>query len=206
MIIETNNTTSVACLATHFAYLSSGDETMDLVTFIFRNNYAWNHSPITSQLHRELTRARERLRRHFKCNPVATRRSVHHAALVIGISRECTSFTPCETMRVFFSFAFLLAFARFFPFEECPPPPNVDSPPVRLDALPRQHSQLVSLPRGLALWIEHGGPASLGPVDDICHSGHFNTLKELAVKTMEDLRVWGLAKKFHRILRNFNHD
>lgn len=46
---------------------------MGLVTFIFRNNYAWNHSPAISQLHGELTRARERLRQRFTRNPVATR-------------------------------------------------------------------------------------------------------------------------------------
>lgn len=179
---------------------------MDLVTFIFRNNYAWNHGLSTSQLNKELTRAREKLRIRFRRNPLATRRSVHHAALIVSISRECTSFTPCETMRVFFSFAFLLAFARFFPFEDLPPPPQIDGPPVRLDELPRQHAQQSGFSRSLDIWIEHGGPASLGSVDDICQQRNFQSLKEVAVKTLESLRVWGLAKKFHRILKNFNYD
>ncbi|KAL1849963.1 hypothetical protein Plec18170_007059 [Paecilomyces lecythidis] len=196
---------NVASLATHFAYMSSSDETMDLVTFIFRNNYAWNHGS-TSQLNKELTRAREQLRLRFQHNPIATRRSVHHAALIVGISRECTSFTPCETMRVFFSLAFLLAFARFFPFENLPPPPQIDGPSLRLDELPRQHSQPSNSSRCPEVWIEYGGPASLGPVDDICQQRNFQPLKEIAVKTMESLRVWGLAKKFYRILRNFNYD
>jgi hypothetical protein len=179
---------------------------MDLVTFIFRNNYAWNHGSSTLQLNKELTRAREHLRLRFQRNPVATRRSVRHAALVVGISRECTSYTPCETMRVFFSFAFLLAFARFFPFDQLPPPPRVDGPPIKLDELPKPHSHSTSSSRALEIWVEHGGPASLDSVDDICHPRNFDSLKEVAVKAMENLRVWGLAKKFHRILRNFNYD
>lgn len=179
---------------------------MDLVTFIFRNNHAWNHGSSTSQLNKELTRAREQLRLRFQHNPIATRRSVHHAALIVGISRECTSFTPCETMRVFFSFAFLLAFARFFPFGDMPPPPQPDGPPVQLDGLSRRDSQHGRSSRSLEVWIEHGGPASLGPVNDICHKGNFQSLRDVAVTTMEGLRVWGLARKFHRILRNFNYD
>lgn len=109
-------------------------------------------------------------------------------------------------MRVFFSLAFLLAFARFFPFEDFPPPPQIDGPPLRLDELPRLHSQRSSFSHCLEVWIEHGGPASLGSVEDICQQRNFQSLKEIAVKTMGSLRVWGLAKKFHRILRNFNYD
>lgn len=179
---------------------------MDLVTFIFRNNYAWNHRSSTLQLNKELTHARERLRLRFQRDPVATRLSVRHAALVVSISRECTSFTPCETMRVFFSFAFLLAFARFFPFHQSPPPPLIYGPPVKLDELPKPHSHSAGASRALEIWVEYGGPASLDSVDDICHPRNFNSLKEVAVRAMEDLRVWGLAKKFHRILKNFNYD
>ncbi|KAJ6083052.1 hypothetical protein N7467_007187 [Penicillium canescens] len=165
---------NVACLATHFAYLNSGDETMDLVTFIFRNNHSWNHGSSTSQLNKELARALESLRQRFQHNPVATRRSVRHAALVVGISRECTSFTPCETMRVFFSFAFLLAFARFFPFDKVPSAPRDEIPSVRLDELPTQNSKPSGSVSRLEIWIEQGGPASLESVDDICLARYFS--------------------------------
>ena len=178
---------------------------MDLVTFIFRNNYAWKHGPSSSQLNKELTRAREHLRSRFMRNPIATRRSVRHAALVVAISRECTSFTPCETMRVFFSFAFLLAFARFFPFDQIQPASPRGDPPVRLDELP---THTLSSDSGSRLndWIEHGGPAMLDSVSDICDRRNFGALREVALNSMQNLMVWGLAKKFHRILKNFDFD
>lgn len=178
---------------------------MDLVTFIFRNNYAWKHGPSDSPLAKELSRAREHLCLQFTRNPVATRRSVHHAALIVGVSRECTSFTPGETMRVFFSFAFLLAFAKFFPFDQASSTSN-KHPPVRLDELPIEHFQTRAGPVQLERWIEHGGPASLGSVNDICNAHDFRALKEAALSAMDSLRVWGLAEKFHRILKNFNDD
>lgn len=56
------------------------------------------------------------------------------------------------------------------------------------------------------MWIENRGPASLGPVSNICNRQSFATLKDHAVQTMEDLRVWGLASKFRRILKSFEWD
>jgi hypothetical protein len=58
----------------------------------------------------------------------------------------------------------------------------------------------------LEIWIERGGPASLESVDDICLVRNFNALKDTSLRAMEKLRVWGLAKKFHRILKDFDYD
>lgn len=38
---------SIVCLTRHFTHTSYADKTMDLVTFIFRNNYAWVHRSFT---------------------------------------------------------------------------------------------------------------------------------------------------------------
>lgn len=180
---------------------------MDLVTFIFRNNYAWNHGPSSSQLNKELKRAREHLRLRFGRNPVATRRAVRHAALIIGTSRECTSFTPCETMRVFFSFALVLAFARFFPFEdESEINAQRDVHCVKLDEIFFRQTTSNTSAAKVQKWIENGGSASLGLVNNICNRHSFVALKDHAVQTMEDLRVWGLASKFRRILKSFEWD
>lgn len=178
---------------------------MDLVTFIFRHNYAWKHGSSVAPLNQELSRARSHLRLRFVRNPVATRRSVHHAALVVAISRDCTSFTPCETMRVFFSYAFLLAFVKFFPFDEGPVAVYGTSA-VRLDESPLEQIQTRDDLGNVERWIEHGGPASFGSVDNICDARSLGALREDALKAMDHLRVWGLAKKFHRVLKSFNDD
>lgn len=179
---------------------------MDLVTFIFRNNYAWVHGSPTSQLKKELARAREHLRVRFGRNPAATRRSVRHAAMIIGVSREFTAYSPCETMRVFFSFAFLLAFVSFFPFDQVQPTLPGPIPPVRLDESPLQRFQSANSFDQIQRWIEQGGPAQLESIDDICNVHNFPALKQLALRTLGRLRAWGLAKKFHRILKNFDRN
>lgn len=178
---------------------------MDLVTFIFRHNYAWKHGSSAAPLNKELSRARSHLRLRFIRNPVATRRSVHHAALVVAISRDCTSFTPCETMRVFFSFAFLLSYVKFFPFDENSVAAHGAST-IRLDKSPLEQIQTRDDIGKVERWIEHGGPASLGSVDNICDARSLGPLREIALEAMDHLRVWGLAKKFHRVLKSFNDD
>lgn len=108
-------------------------------------------------------------------------------------------------MRVFFSFAFILAFARFFPFDRLSTAPQ-EHITVKLDELPHRQSETIKAAARLEDWILNGGPASLDSVADICKEENFSALKEAALRTMEDLRVWGLAKKFHRILNSFNQD
>lgn len=151
----------------------------------------------------ELSRAKDHLCAIFVRLPVDARRSVYHAASIISIARECTIFTPCETMRVFNGCAFLLAFAKFSSPEPWRREKTLQqSPAVRLDALPWQRSQEAN--GRLQRWVEQGGVASLDPVDDISAPRNFEALKQLTLKAMQDLRVWGLARKFQRILQNFD--
>lgn len=109
-------------------------------------------------------------------------------------------------MRVFFSYAFILAFARFFPFDRLHTHGQENRAPIKLDDLLHRQSEPLKMANRLEDWIEHGGPASLEDVGDICREENFLSLKGAALRAMEDLRVWGLAKKFHRILNNFNYD
>ena len=151
----------------------------------------------------ELSRAKDHLRAIFVRLPVDTRRSVCHAASIISIARECTIFTPCETMRVFNGCAFLLAFAKFSsPVAWHDDSTIQGSPTVRLDELPWQRSEEAN--NSLRRWVEHGGVTSLDPVDDISAPRNFELLKQMTLKAMQDLRVWGLARKFQRILQNFD--
>jgi len=106
-------------------------------------------------------------------------------------------------MRVFNGCAFLLAFAKFSSPEPWREQSIVhQSSPVRLDELPWQRSEEANIK--LQRWIEQGGVASLDPVDDISAPRNFESLKQMTLKAMQDLRVWGLARKFQRILQNFD--
>jgi hypothetical protein len=83
---------------------------MDLVIYIFRNS---NKEGTSSAL----STAKEHLRCIFARSPSDARRLAVHAASIVAIARECIIYTPCETIRVFMGFAFLLAFNKFFPFQ-----------------------------------------------------------------------------------------
>ena len=197
---------SIACLETHYSHLNDTNEAMDLVVFIFRNS---SRGRVIPSLGKELGRAKEHLRHIFARKPIYTRRSVCHASSIVSIARECTVYTPCETMRVFMGFAFLLAFAKFFPFEAQTVDNNaianagaIRGEAIKLDELPwRRSAEAVGR---LDVWVEKGGKASLESVDDICDTRNFEALKQTALKALRDLRVWGLAGKFFRILQNFS--
>ncbi|KAI1288688.1 fungal-specific transcription factor domain-containing protein [Xylaria venustula] len=188
---------NIGSLGTHLAYLSSEYETMDLVVYIFRHS----GRALSSQTTWELNVAKEQLRSKFSRDPVGARRSAHDAAAIICISRECTINTPCETMRVFMGYAFLLAFIRFFPFQNI----DIDNSGAalvvaELDGIPWTRSNEAR--DRIKTWIGVGGVASLQHVGDVCDPRNFEALKQNALDAMDRLRVWGLSSKFRKTINN----
>ncbi|KAI0972120.1 hypothetical protein F4678DRAFT_431247 [Xylaria arbuscula] len=188
---------NIGSLSTHLAYLSSEYETMDLVVYIF------SHSgrDLSCQATRELNVAKEQLRSKFSRDPVGARRSAHDAAAIICISRECTINTPCETMRVFMGYAFLLAFIRFFPFQNI----DIDNSAAalvvaELDGIPWTRSSEGQ--DRIKTWISVGGVASLQQIGNVCDPRNFDIMKQDALGAMDRLRVWGLASKFKKTINN----
>lgn len=173
---------------------------MDLVIYIFRNSMQEGGSSLSSPL----SVAKDHLRYVFSRNPVVTRRLACHAASIVGIARECTIHTPCETIRVFMGFAYLLAFTKFFPFQLHEMDNHLgddEDPGPQLDLLPWKRSPDAT--GHVERWIECGGRASLEFVGNICDVRNFEALKQTGLKALQDLRVWGLAGKFYRSMRNF---
>ncbi|KAF2184126.1 hypothetical protein K469DRAFT_634275 [Zopfia rhizophila CBS 207.26] len=193
---------NIGSLGAHHSYLSNSHEAMDLVVYIFRNSGRDSNQQTT----RELDFTKEHLRYIYVRDPMRTRQLVTHAASITGISRECTINTPCETMRVFMAYAFLLAFTKFFPFEQYDPDSTGNATPgwlaVKLDDLPwtRTPDTLERIER----WIEVGGRASLESVTNICDARNFEVLKQVALKTLADLKVWGIAGKFYKTINKFS--
>ncbi|PSN72957.1 hypothetical protein BS50DRAFT_174443 [Corynespora cassiicola Philippines] len=189
---------NIGSLGAHHAHLSDAHEAMDLVIYIFRN------SGRETSGSRELDTAKDRLRYMFARDAVAARRLAFHAASIVGVARECAINTPCETMRVFMGYAFLLAFIKFFPVpaqharRHCS---AVVAPPPKLDEIPWTRSPEEAA--RVQKWVESGGPASLEGVANVCDVRDFEALKQAALQTMRDLRVWGIAGKFHRTISNF---
>jgi hypothetical protein len=106
-------------------------------------------------------------------------------------------------MRVFMGFAFLLAFTKFFPFRqhEMDILSSTESSAPQLDELPWKRSLDAS--SSVERWVECGGRASLESVVNICDVRSFEALKKIALKTLQEHRVWGLAGKFYMAMKNF---
>jgi hypothetical protein len=97
-------------------------------------------------------------------------------------------------------YIFILAFSRFGPQE-----PNNTSPTsksIRLDLSTRAGGQK----KAIAAWLHYGGAAGLGSVQDIFASGSHEAIVLEARTMMQKMGSWGLAKKFDRILENFDFE
>lgn len=105
-------------------------------------------------------------------------------------------------MRVFLGFAFLLTFNKVSLLSHSSPPPTAAEDSVKLDELPWRRSTAEQA--RLERWIDQGDRnASFGPIRDISDDASFDMLKGFAVTNMKELHVWGLSKKFCRVLQNF---
>jgi hypothetical protein len=194
----TNPKSSITSLISHYSHLYTSEEAMDLVVHVFRG--AVRDRRKQSRL--ELDFAKRRLAAVLTKNLKETRAMVWHAAQIIAMAREYFIHAPCETMRVFMGHIFILAYAKY----GCPLSRGVEEqehgrfPPVRLDQPTWREEQTPAIDR----WIEKGGPASVGSVEDICDAACLGVLKEDALQMMRDMRIWGLGKKFCKVLDAFD--
>ncbi len=95
---------------------------------------------------------------------------------------------------------FILAFAKFCPLEQ--DAETTSGRPVRLDLPTRTFDQKTLV----NAWIIHGGPATIGAVQNIHGNGCVEALKQEALQLMREMRVWKLAEKFCRIIESFDAD
>ncbi|KAK5214342.1 hypothetical protein LTS03_004008 [Exophiala xenobiotica] len=184
---------NIASLICHYSHLYSADEAMDLIVHIFRTSASQSKSPDPS-----LFSAKRRLGSILVKNPQNARNLAWHAAQIIAVANEYLVSAPCEIMRVFMGYIFILAFAKFGPQPSSKF--NFDSTPVRLDLSNRIEGQRTVI----TVWVENGGPASIGLVRNIYSNGGLEAISSEAQSMLRRLRHWGLAKKFIRILESFD--
>lgn len=215
-----NIVSSITCLISHHANLNIQREIMEMFVFVYQTG-------IDAQ-EIELNAVRARLRSVFASNRAHARQLLYHAASVIAISRHCTCYTPCETLRVFDSYAFILAFVKFGAtsngtindgpgdcgdgHEDCqaacsrdeehqPTLSRVDA--VRLDLVPWSRPKQED--EALSLWLTRNqGRASIDGVD-IVHDEHvLQKLRASALRSLKALSLWSLSRNFYRVFENFS--
>ncbi|EEY23913.1 conserved hypothetical protein [Verticillium alfalfae VaMs.102] len=146
--------------------------------------------------HKGIEVARKRLRSSFAQDRRSSRRLVHHAAQIIAIANEYLVSAPCEIMRTFMGYVFILAYSSYGPRAELM---SGDKAPMRLDApLHQPAQQQITLQ-----WIDDGGPAGLGSVVNILADDCVPAISRDAQMMMQRLKCWGLADKFTKILHIF---
>jgi hypothetical protein len=166
---------------------------MDYTLFIVRN--------VASQVSRKdngVEAAQRRLRSTFARDPREARRLVWHAAQILAVANEYLVSAPCEILRIFMGYVFIIAFAKYFP-QAGNQTARQSAPSLRLDIPIRQVSQKDAV----ADWIERGGPASIGSVENIWSDGSVVAISRDAQSILQRLRCWGLADKFIKILKTF---
>ncbi|OQV01263.1 Fungal specific transcription factor domain-containing protein [Cladophialophora immunda] len=186
------NLTALIC---HYSHLYSADEAMDLIVHIFRSSASQS-----KQLDHSLVSATRRLRSILVKNPTKARNLAWHAAQIIAVANEYLVSAPCEIMRTFMGYIFILAFAKFGPQPSSDP--GYATCPVRLDLPNRIDGQRTAI----ATWIENGGPASIGAVENIYSSGSLEAISHEAQTMLRKMRFWKLSNKFSRILESFDFD
>ncbi|KIY01633.1 uncharacterized protein Z520_03185 [Fonsecaea multimorphosa CBS 102226] len=186
------NLTALIC---HYSHLYSADEAMDLIVHIFRSSASQSR-----ELDQSLVSAKRRLRSMLVKNPTKARNLAWHAAQIIAVANEYLVSAPCEIMRTFMGYIFILAFAKFGP-QPCSDP-GYASCPVRLDLPNRIEGQRTAI----ATWIENGGPASIGAVENIYSTGSLEAISQEAQAMLRKMRFWKLSNKFSRILESFDFE
>jgi hypothetical protein len=162
---------------------------MDFTLFIVRNVVSQ-----PSENERGLEAAQRRLHSAFSNDQREARKLVWHAAQIVAVANEYLVSAPCEILRLFMGYVYIIAFAKYFPrsFEYHGP----HASRIRLD-VHQADNQTVKQ------WIEQGGPACIGSVNDICADGAALLISQDAQSILGRLRCWGLADKFIKILQSF---
>jgi hypothetical protein len=185
--------TSITSLLCHYSHLYTTPDVMDYTLFIVRS--------VASQdpkLAKGVDVAQRRLRSTFAKDPREARRLVSHAAQIVAVANEYLVSAPCEILRLFMGYVFIIAFAKYFPRNSHQT--GGQSPPrLSLDVSMHRPAQK----QAVADWIAQGGPASIGSVEDICSDGSVPAISREAQSMLQRLRSWGLADKFIKILQSF---
>lgn len=186
----------IIMLISHYSHLHTYSNLIDLLVYVVRSAV---QSPSLDPL--SMISATEKLAAGLQGDPRQSRNLAWHAAQIVAIALKFIVPAPCEILRVFVGYVFLMAFARYGPHGLCSlHPHDVDDPDqVRLDIAHPSPEQKKAIER----WLQCGGRAAVGQIENICDKEAVEGIKQQALKTLKNLQHWGLAEKFSCILTVF---
>jgi hypothetical protein len=176
----------------HYSNLSNSGNTLDLVVFIPRKSISLKGWHVGSSI----KAAESRLAMSFSSDPQKTRSLIWHAAQIIGISNQYIICSPCEVLRIFAAYAFLIAHGRYHP------QPCLDDPThttIDLAQIYPNADQMTATTQ----WINHGGRASVGCATDIWSEEGIQALIREGSERLNGIITWRVAEKFIRAIQYF---
>ncbi len=192
-------TGSIASLIGHYSHLYTAHDVLDTILYIVRNTVA---APAAKH-HRGIAMARRRLVATLARDPPEARRLVYHAAQIVAVANDYLVSSPCEILRLFMGYVFLIVFAAYCPsrhrFVDAVDTATAAGPPLQLDVPSHRIASTSDVDR----WIAHGGPAALGSGANIFAPGGALAISRDAQALFHRLSCWGLADKFVKILQSF---
>ncbi|KAK7417062.1 hypothetical protein QQX98_004823 [Neonectria punicea] len=183
---------NISSLLCHYSHLYTADDIMDMILYIVYSVVSRGSSHNNG-----VDLARRRLISALGNDPRRARILAWHAGQIVAVANEYLVSAPCEIMRLFMSYIFIIAFAQYYPRPQQPG----RGTRVRLDLPNHQAEQK----RAIEEWIETGGPARIGSAEDILADGSTKTIILDAQALLQRLRSWGLAEKFAKILQSFEN-
>ncbi|KAH7171513.1 fungal-specific transcription factor domain-containing protein [Dactylonectria macrodidyma] len=184
---------NISSLLCHYSHLYTADDIMDMILYIVRSVASRGSGQDNG-----VDLARRRLISALGNDPRRARMLAWHAGQIVAVANEYLVSAPCEIMRLFMSYIFIIAFAQYYPRSQHTGP----GIQVRLD-LPNHHDDQK---RVVEEWIQTGGPARIGSAEDILAQGSTKRIIQDAQIMLQRLRSWGLAEKFAKILQCFDNN
>lgn len=139
--------------------------------------------------------ARQRLSSALESDAKRARRLLWHAGQMVAVATEYLVSAPCEVMRLFMAYVFILALARHGPRHGA----EGRGGGIRLDT----PSHVAGQREAVAAWVQHGGPARIGSAADVLSRDSTGAITRDAQAVFQRLRSWGLAGRFAKILQCF---
>ncbi|KAL1905108.1 hypothetical protein Sste5344_009158 [Sporothrix stenoceras] len=104
---------NIASLIGHYSHLYTAQDVLDIILYIVRNTVA--HGARKLQYHKGIQMAKRRLVATLSRDPQEARRLVYHAAQIVAVANDYLVSAPCEILRLFMGYTFLIVFAAYCP-------------------------------------------------------------------------------------------
>jgi hypothetical protein len=142
---------------------------------------------------------KQRLIHQLGRDPVVSRTLAYHAAQIVGRTYGFLVSAPCEILRIFMGFTFLLAYAAYG--RRIPSGKGISTSQawIYLDSTCKTQDQQDSLQR----WFQDDGPAAMTISGDIDDQGFTKLLRQQAQETLKRLDQWGLADHFSKMMAEY---